>query len=135
MDAGDVYQSTHSGWYSVSDETFFAESGVEKRDGRMVAVETGNEVSWEEEENWKFRMSRYRDRVADWLNLPTCKQYIMLIHLLTWQLFSPPAIDPSSYANSRRWTTSRSRGPCRGFNGEYPFRPTQLRRFMYGSMR
>ncbi|EIW70887.1 hypothetical protein TREMEDRAFT_43432 [Tremella mesenterica DSM 1558] len=68
--SGDIYKSTHSGWYSISDETFFSASQVEKRDGKMVALETGNEVIWEEEENYKFCLSRYVPQLRKWLERP-----------------------------------------------------------------
>lgn len=36
----------------------------------MVAPETGNEVVWEEEENWKFRLGKYKDGLREWLQRP-----------------------------------------------------------------
>ena len=36
--------------------------------GKTVAIETGNEVVWEEEENWKFRLPKYRGRLLEWIN-------------------------------------------------------------------
>jgi methionyl-tRNA synthetase len=36
--------------------------------GKTVAIETGNEVFWEEEENWKFRLPQYRERLLEWIN-------------------------------------------------------------------
>lgn len=32
----------------------------------MYALETGNEVVLEEEQNWKFRLSAYKDRLKGW---------------------------------------------------------------------
>lgn len=63
---GWVYKSEHKGWYSVSDETFYTESSIEKRvdeDGveRVYAIETGKEVEWTSEENWHFRLSAFRE--------------------------------------------------------------------------
>jgi methionyl-tRNA synthetase len=37
-----------------------------------VATETGNEVFLEEEENWKFRLTGYKDRLRDWLSSSEC---------------------------------------------------------------
>ncbi|CAD6566918.1 MAG: methionyl-tRNA synthetase [Tremellales sp. Tagirdzhanova-0007] len=63
-----VYKGTHSGWYSVSDECFYSASQIkELEDGKKVAVESGNEVVWEEEDNWKFRLPDYRDRLLEWI--------------------------------------------------------------------
>jgi methionyl-tRNA synthetase len=65
--AGDIYKGTHSGWYSVSDECFYSSNQVTTGDdGRVVANETGNEVTWEEEVNWKFRLGAFRDRLTEW---------------------------------------------------------------------
>ncbi|WWC93969.1 methionine-tRNA ligase [Kwoniella sp. B9012] len=72
VDRGDIYKGTHSGWYSISDESFYAASQVTKResDGVMVALESGNEVIWEEETNWKFRLSAYKGFLNEWLSKP-----------------------------------------------------------------
>ncbi|WVR07230.1 methionine-tRNA ligase [Kwoniella sp. DSM 27419] len=68
---GDIYKGTHSGWYSVSDESFYAASQVTKNDdGKMIALESGNEVVWEEETNWKFKLSEYRQKLTEWLSKP-----------------------------------------------------------------
>lgn len=68
MASGSVYKGTHEGWYSVSDECFYSEQQIEKADdGKMIATETGNEVVWSEEENWKFRLGDYKDQLREWL--------------------------------------------------------------------
>jgi methionyl-tRNA synthetase len=67
VSAGDIYKGTHSGWYSVSDECFYSPTQTTKgEDGRVYATETGNEVVWEEEENWKFRLGAFRERLTTW---------------------------------------------------------------------
>lgn len=74
VESGDIYKGTHSGWYSVSDESFYSASQVKQLDdGKMVALESENEVVWEEEDNWKFRLPRYRDRLLEWINREDCK--------------------------------------------------------------
>ncbi|KAL9942167.1 hypothetical protein ACHAQF_004452 [Verticillium nonalfalfae] len=66
---GHVYESTHSGWYCVSDECFYAEDEVERaivpQTGRtiMASIATGSEVEWTEEKNYHFRMKAMRDRL------------------------------------------------------------------------
>ena len=35
--------------------------------GQRVSVETGNVVEWVKEENYKFALSKFQDRVAEWL--------------------------------------------------------------------
>lgn len=70
---GNVYKGTHEGWYSVSDESFFSAKQVEERDGKMIALETGNEVTWETEENWKFKLEAYKPQLEAWLSNPECE--------------------------------------------------------------
>ncbi|KAI2463378.1 tRNA synthetases class I (M)-domain-containing protein [Annulohypoxylon bovei var. microspora] len=68
-ESGYIYEKKHEGWYCVSDETFYAESMVEKRisplTGKpfMASVETGNAVEWTEEQNYYFRLTAFRDRL------------------------------------------------------------------------
>lgn len=67
MAAGDIYKGTHSGWYSISDECFYSPTQVkEAEDGKVYAIETGNEVFWEEEENWKFRLGAFKEKLSEW---------------------------------------------------------------------
>ena len=62
-----IYLSKHEGWYSVSDETFYPESAVhlmiEPQTGRkiMASIETGKEVEWTSETNYRFRLSSMRE--------------------------------------------------------------------------
>lgn len=64
---GYIYLSKHEGWYSVSDETFYPQSGVhlivEPATGRkiMASIETGKEVEWTSETNYKFRLSSFKE--------------------------------------------------------------------------
>lgn len=57
---GYIYKGQHSGWYCVSDETFYPENQVTKRedDGAMVSKETGKIVEWTAEENYFFALSK-----------------------------------------------------------------------------
>lgn len=73
MDSGSVYKGSHAGWYSVSDECFYQEKQVKEVDGKMIAIETSSEVTWEEEENYKFRLSDYKDRLLEWARKPECE--------------------------------------------------------------
>ena len=71
MRSGYVYKGKHAGWYSVSDETFYTDSQVELRADpktgiqTKVSIETGNVVEWTEEENYKFRLSVFKDKLRD----------------------------------------------------------------------
>jgi methionyl-tRNA synthetase len=75
VERGDIYKGTHCGWYSVSDECFYSETQITKDawTGITVATETGNEVVWEEEGNWKFRLENYREKLSEWVNRSPCK--------------------------------------------------------------
>ncbi|KAF2456622.1 methionyl-tRNA synthetase [Lineolata rhizophorae] len=73
-DRGYIYKSKHEGWYCVSDETFYPQSGVqlivEPRSGRkiMASMETGKEVEWTSEKNYHFRLSAFRDDLLSFCN-------------------------------------------------------------------
>ena len=68
---GWIYESKHEGWYSVSDETFYPEGQVQlivdPPTGRkiMVSVETGKEVEWSSERNYRFRLSEFKDKLLE----------------------------------------------------------------------
>ncbi len=55
MDQGDIYEASYKGWYSAAAERFWAEE--ELVDGRCP--DTGLEVTYLEERNFFFRMSKY----------------------------------------------------------------------------
>lgn len=69
VESGHVYETTHKGWYCVSDETFYPESTIEKRvsplTGKpfMASKETGNAVEWTEEKNYHFRLTAFREQL------------------------------------------------------------------------
>lgn len=66
---GYIYEAKHEGWYCVSDETFYTESQVEKKQdfmtGRvyLASKESGNEVEWMEEKTYHFRLTALKDRL------------------------------------------------------------------------
>lgn len=72
---GHIFKASHSGWYSISDETFFPESAISQRENSVggsrehYSIETGNVVTWSEEENYHFRLSAFRDRLLDFYKL------------------------------------------------------------------
>ncbi|KAF9692508.1 hypothetical protein EKO04_009482 [Ascochyta lentis] len=67
QEKGLIYEQKHEGWYSVTDECFYPQSGVqswiEPSTGRkiMTSIETGSEVEWSSEENYHFRLSAFRE--------------------------------------------------------------------------
>lgn len=70
---GQIYKGTHSGWYAVSDECFYTEAQTTVStdpftgEDRRVATESGSVVEWTEEENYKFRLGDYTDKLINWL--------------------------------------------------------------------
>ncbi|QID85228.1 methionyl-tRNA synthetase [Saccharomyces pastorianus] len=63
---GFIYKGEHKGWYSISDETFYPESKVVKdpsHDGKYLNTESNNEVIYQSETNYFFRLSLFRERL------------------------------------------------------------------------
>ncbi|KAF7731198.1 Methionine--tRNA ligase, mitochondrial [Apophysomyces ossiformis] len=70
--AGYIYKGKHEGWYAVSDEAFYASNQVqeivdEAGNKIMVSIESGQRVEWTEEENYKFKLSAFGDRLLEWI--------------------------------------------------------------------
>lgn len=65
---GALYKGTFTGWYCVSEETFYPESRLRKiGENRYVTLETSKPVELVSETNYKFRLSNYLDQIKDWL--------------------------------------------------------------------
>lgn len=68
-----IYKGRHSGWYSVSDETFFSETDIEEiideKSGKkiMVSKETQNEVTFQSEDNYFFKLSEFQIKLLDYI--------------------------------------------------------------------
>jgi methionyl-tRNA synthetase len=64
-EAGDIYLSKYSGWYSVRDEAYYDadETRLDKA-GRRLGLQ-GTPVEWVEEESYFFRLSAYQDKLLD----------------------------------------------------------------------
>ena len=63
VEAGDIYLDSYTGWYSVRDEAYFAESELTKGpDGELIAP-GGAPVEWVEEPSYFFRLSAWQDRL------------------------------------------------------------------------
>ncbi len=66
---GDIYLGKYEGWYSVSDEEYFTESQLAEvykdNDGNVIGgkAPSGHEVQRVAEETYKFKMSKYADRL------------------------------------------------------------------------
>ncbi|GAN11483.1 methionyl-tRNA synthetase [Mucor ambiguus] len=74
LENGYLYKGKHEGWYAVSDEAFYAnnqvQEAVDEKTGEkiMVAIESGQRVEWTSEENYKFKLSAFGDRLLQWIN-------------------------------------------------------------------
>jgi methionyl-tRNA synthetase len=64
-DQGDLYKARHSGYYSVRQEQFLTDK--ERNEEGEFGPEWG-EVVFLEEENWYFRLSKYRPWLAEYLS-------------------------------------------------------------------
>ncbi|RLN97886.1 hypothetical protein BBJ28_00023893 [Nothophytophthora sp. Chile5] len=72
-DNGHIYLGNHESWYCKSDESFLTEMQVEDvqdAEGNTVKVskESGHRVEMLREENYKFRLSEFQDRLLEWLD-------------------------------------------------------------------
>ncbi|KAK9489911.1 tRNA synthetases class I (M)-domain-containing protein [Lipomyces doorenjongii] len=74
VEKGYIYKGKHEGWYSVSDETFYPESQLNREFDQSSGVtkvysnETGKEVEWASEENYFFALSRMREPLLELYN-------------------------------------------------------------------
>lgn len=81
-ESGHIYESFYSGWYSVSDESFYSDweiitpnqrtcgqgHSVPDRRATHVAKETGSPVEWMEERTYMFRLTDFKHRLHEWLD-------------------------------------------------------------------
>ncbi|KAG8983454.1 methionyl-tRNA synthetase [Tulasnella sp. JGI-2019a] len=69
---GWIYKGHHSGWYSVSDEAFYAANQVvdvvQGEETYKVSKESGSRVEWISEENYKFKLSAFQGKLSQWLS-------------------------------------------------------------------
>ena len=55
----EIYLSKYSGWYSVSDESFYSEDEIETINGSKKSKSSGSLVEWVEEESYFFKLSNW----------------------------------------------------------------------------
>ena len=62
---GDIYKGSYEGWYCVHEETYYAESDLEKNeDGQLVCPDCKRPVQKAGgEENWFFKLSEFGDKL------------------------------------------------------------------------
>ena len=56
----EIYLSKYSGWYSISDEAFYADDEIEDKDNKKVSKTSGSIVEWVEEESYFFKLSKWQ---------------------------------------------------------------------------
>lgn len=66
-DQGDIYKGKYSGWYCVPCETFWQDGDV--AEGKCPNAECGRQVTWEEEENYYFKLSAYSDQLLNYIEM------------------------------------------------------------------
>jgi methionyl-tRNA synthetase len=60
---GDIYLDQYEGWYSVRDEAFYDDKELKiAADGEKLSPQ-GTPVEWVTEQNYKFRLSAYQERL------------------------------------------------------------------------
>lgn len=105
---GYLYVGSHSGWYAISDETFYPENQtIEVTDphtGRKkrISKETRSEVVYQEEQNYFFKLSQFQDELIAFLEkndnfiLPRIKYEELLKELKSTELQDLSVSRPSS---------------------------------------
>ena len=63
VEAGDIYLSTYSGWYSIRDEAYYDESEITTAAHGSRLAPSGAPVEWVKEDSYFFRLSAYGDRL------------------------------------------------------------------------
>ena len=64
-DNDEIYLSKYSGWYSVSDESFYNDDEIEVVDGKKQAIISKSLVEWVDEESYFFRLSKWEKPLLD----------------------------------------------------------------------
>jgi len=63
LDSGDIYLSKYSGWYSISDEAYYAEDEIITENGKKISKSSGSIVEWFEEESYFFKLSAWQEKL------------------------------------------------------------------------
>lgn len=103
MEKGFLYTGSHSGWYSISDETFYPETQIEEiPGGKWRSKETKNEVIFQEETNYFFKLSQFQDQLVEFMEanpdfiIPRSKYLTLLKELKETKLEDLSVSRPSS---------------------------------------
>lgn len=67
---GHIYQGKYSGWYDVTEEAFVSGKEIQEKnptDINYTSTESGNKLEWMDEDNYKFRLTSFKDNLKYWL--------------------------------------------------------------------
>lgn len=62
-----IYKDYYEGWYCVADECFYTEKEVDKIN--KVSLISNKPIEWVKEENYKFKLSKFKDDILDFISL------------------------------------------------------------------
>jgi len=65
VESGDIYLSKYSGWYSISDEAYYTEDEISTKNGKKIAISSGSNVDWFEEESYFFKLSKWQNKLLE----------------------------------------------------------------------
>ena len=68
LNSGDIYLDKYSGWYSISDEAFYAEDEILELNGKKISKISGTKVEWVEEDSYFFKLSDWTDKLLNHYN-------------------------------------------------------------------
>ena len=63
ISSGDIYLSKYRGWYSLSDEAYYNQDEIIKRNGNNYSSFSGSAVEWVEEESFFFKLSAWEKKL------------------------------------------------------------------------
>lgn len=65
-----IHKGKYSGWYCTADETFVSQDQTELVNNVLVSKESGRQVEWAEEDNYKFDLRPFKNDLQNWLSKP-----------------------------------------------------------------
>jgi methionyl-tRNA synthetase len=68
LKSGDLYEGSYNGWYCTSDEAFHTNTQVIRDGDQVRSPVSGHLCEWVTEKTWKFKLSKYRSQLIEWLN-------------------------------------------------------------------
>jgi methionyl-tRNA synthetase len=66
--AGDIYLGRYEGWYSIRDEAYYGDDEITTGEDGVKRSPQGTPVEWTVEESYFFRLSKYKDRLIEYIN-------------------------------------------------------------------